>query len=145
MFTLTVPFTLLVASAGVLFAAPQSQSRPARPGLIRDTDKAEGKDEAEANKPKEYNPLEAERNFRVGDFYLKKKNYAAAIQRYLEAIGYQPNLVKAYDVLGKVYEKTGDTDKAKQLYRDFLQKNPESSKVTEFRARLAKLGGPASN
>jgi tetratricopeptide (TPR) repeat protein len=122
--------------------APEAlaQARPGRPGLIRDTDTAEGKNEADPTKPKEYNPLEAERHYRVAEFYLKKKNYGVAIQRYVEAIEYQPNLVKAYDALGKVYERTGAADKAKQVYRDFLAKNPDSPKKAEFQARLAKLG-----
>ena len=82
--------------------APEAgaQARPSRPALIRDTDTAEGKNEAEAAKEKPFNPLEAERHFRVGEFYAKRKNYAAAIQRYLDAIQYQPNLVKAHLALG---------------------------------------------
>jgi tetratricopeptide (TPR) repeat protein len=122
-------------------AAPQT--RPSRPALIRDTDKAEGKEEAEPAKPKSYNPLEAERNFRVGDFYFKKKNYAAAVQRYLEALDYQPNLVKAYDALGRAYEKSGNAEKAKEVYRDYIRKNPDSSKVPEFQSRLARLENPS--
>src|SRR5262245_62368329 len=113
------------------------------PELIRDTDKAEGKDEADATKPKDYNPLEAERNFKIGDFYLKRKNYPAAIQRYRDAVDYQPNLIKAYDALGRTYEKTGEVDKAKEVYREFIQKNPDSVKVPEFLLRLAKLEKPS--
>jgi tetratricopeptide (TPR) repeat protein len=120
------------------------QARPSPPALIRDTDKAEGKDEADATKPKDYNPLEAERNVRIGDFYVKRKNYTAAIQRYRDAVDYQPNLIKAYDALGRAYEKTGAIDKAKEVYREFIQKNPDSAKVPEFHVRLAKLEKPSN-
>jgi tetratricopeptide (TPR) repeat protein len=121
-------------------AAVQAQQQPGRPGLIRDTETAEGKVEADPDKPKEYNPLEAERNFRVGDFYFKRKNYTAAAQRYLEAIEYQPNLVKAYQALSQAYERKGDTEKARRVCLDFIQRNPDSPKKPEFESRLAKLG-----
>ena len=122
-----------------LAAAVHGQQQPGRPGLIRDTDAAEGRTEADPDKPKEFNPLEAERNFRVGDFYFKRKNYTAAIQRYLEAIEYQPNLVKAYEALTRAYERKGETEKARRVCLDFIQRNPNSPKKTEFESRLAKL------
>jgi tetratricopeptide (TPR) repeat protein len=134
---------ILAATTPTWDASAVPQTRPSRPGLIRDTDKAEGKEEAEPTKEKSYNPLEAERNFRVGDFYFKKKNYAAAIQRYMEALDYQPNLVKAYEALGRAYEKSGNAEKAKEVYRDYIRKNPESTKVPEFQSRLARLENPS--
>jgi len=120
-------------------AAAQQSPPSRRPALIRDTDKAEGKEEADANQPKEFNPLLAAKNLKVGDFYFKKKNYIAAIQRYAEAIEYQPNLTEAYEALGRAYEKNGDPAKAVNTYKDFIQKNPDSPKVAEFRVKLAKL------
>src|SRR5262245_28201128 len=119
---------LFVLAFSSLALDPMSRAQGRRPALIRDTDKAEGKDEVEVSKEKTYNPLEAERSFRVGDFYLKKKNYTAAIQRYLEAIEYQPNLIKAYEALARAYEKSGKTDKALSIYRDLIQKNPDHPK-----------------
>jgi len=127
-----------------LALAPVGRAQARRPALIRDTDKAEGKEDAEVSKEKTYNPLEAERSFRVGDFYLKKKNYTAAIQRYLEAIEYQPNLMKAYEALARAYEKSGKTDKALSIYRDLIQKNPDHPKVPEFQSRVARLEKGAS-
>ncbi len=111
-----------------------------RPELIRDTDAAEEEETAaDATKPKEQNPMLAEQNVNIGDFYLKKKNYDAAIQRYLEAIEYQPNLIRAYEALARAYEKKGEPAKAINTYKDFIQKNPDSAKSAAFRTRLAKL------
>lgn len=128
-----------VVLGALISAASWAQSRPNRPALIRDTDKADGKEEAEARKEKPYNPLEAERSVRVGDFYFKRKNYSGAIQRYLEALQYQPNLIKAYEALGKAYEKNGSSDKALEVYRDFIQKYPSSPKVPDFQSRINRL------
>jgi tetratricopeptide (TPR) repeat protein len=131
---------VMAALVAILVSAPAvwSQARPNRPALIRDTDKAEGKDEA-ASKEKSYNPMEAEKSVKVGNFYFKKKNYAAAIQRYLEALEYQPSLIVAYEALARAYEKNGNNEKALQVYRDCIQKNPSSTKVSEFQSRISRL------
>jgi len=126
-----------------LFLVPDlsgtSQSRPGRPALIRDTDAAEGKEEAEPDKPKEFSPVMAEKSIKVGDFYFKKRNYLAAIQRYKDATEYQPNNSKAYESLAKAHEKNGHPLKAADALREFISKNPDSSKIPDFHAKLAKL------
>lgn len=116
-----------------------SQIPSSRPGLIRDTEVAEGKEESEPEKPKEYNPLLAQNNVNIGNFYLKKKNYIAAIQRFLEAIEYQPNLTGAHEALARAYEGNGEIMKAASVYRDFIRQYPNSPKVAEYRSKLAKL------
>jgi tetratricopeptide (TPR) repeat protein len=123
--------------AAIIPAAPQSRSQ--KPALIRDTDKAEGKDEEEATKEKPFNPLEADRCLKVGDYYFKRKNYDAAIQRYMEALEYQPNRFDAYEALGRAYEKQGAREKALRVYQDFLQKYPESPRAKEFKEKADRL------
>ncbi|MFH1575185.1 MAG: tetratricopeptide repeat protein [Acidobacteriota bacterium] len=118
-----------------LFARPA----PQKPKLIRDTAVAEGLEETEAGKEKIYNPMLAEKSVGIGDFYFKKKNYDAAIERYLEALEYQPNRIDAFEALGKAYEKKGEPDKAAAVYRDFVEKYPASSKVPDFQSKIAKL------
>ena len=126
----------LPAFGGAAFGQTTSQKPPA---LIRDTAVAEGKVDAETVIKKEFNPMLAAQNLKVGDFYFKKKNYVAAIERYREALEYQPNLVAAHDALGRAYEKNGARDKALAVYRDFLQKFPESPNAAEFKSRCARL------
>jgi tetratricopeptide (TPR) repeat protein len=142
-------------AASVLFyflgALPSpAEPQKKRPELIRDTDRAEGKEDAEIAKPKDFNPMLAEKSVKVGDFYLKRRNYDAAIQRYQEALEYQPNLAMAYEKLGRAYErraedapsaaaKSEDLERAKELYQEFLRKQPQSPKAAEFRSRLKRL------
>jgi tetratricopeptide (TPR) repeat protein len=117
-----------------------AQSRDSRkPKLIRDTDTAEGKENADAVVRKEPNPLLAEKSLNIGDFYFKRGNYVAAIQRYLEAREYQPNSIRAYEALARAYEKNGELAKAINAYKDFIDKNPDSPKSSEFRSKLSKL------
>jgi tetratricopeptide (TPR) repeat protein len=129
----------------ILFSCPifdlsaQNQTPHKPPELIRDTDAAEGKADTEAAPKKEHNPMLAEQNIDIGNFYFKKRNYDAAIQRYLEAIEYQPDSVRAYEALTRAYEKKGDTEKAIAAYKEFIDYYPNSPKSPEFRIRLAKL------
>jgi tetratricopeptide (TPR) repeat protein len=133
---------LLFCSVFILFSGlpAAAQSRSARPPeLIRDTDAAEAKDSADKPAVKEPNPILSEQNINIGNFYFKKKNYAAAIGRYLEAVEYQPDSASAYDALARAYEKNDEPAKAIAAYKQFLEKNPGSPKSAEFRTKLAKL------
>ena len=131
--------------SGVILLLPPAipslcgQARTPKPVLIRDTDAAEGKEEAEAAKEKELNPALAEQNLKVGDFYLKRKNYSAAVQRYRDAVDYQPSLLAAYEALAKAYEKMGENAKAAEAYREFIRNNPNSPKIPEVNSRIVKL------
>ncbi len=120
-------------------AAAQTQTPSRKPALIRDTEKADEKEEADVNQPKPLDPLLSEKNLKIGDFYFKKRNYVAAIERYKDSIEYQPDNTAAYLALGRAYEKNGDPGKAIEVYKSFIQKNPDSPRIAEFRTKLAKL------
>ena len=126
----------MLALRGAAFCQTTSQKTPT---LIRDTGVSEGKANAETVIKKEFNPVRAAESLKIGDFYAKKKNYVAAIERYREALEYQPDLFDAHDALGRAYEKSGANDKALAVYRDFLKTFPESPKTAEFKSRCARL------
>jgi len=139
---------LCVLALAIGAFAQTSPQKP--PALIRDTGVAEGKANPETVKEKEYNPMKAEENLRIGEFYFKEGNYVAAIGRYEDAIEYQPNLVAAYDALGRAYEKKADKDKTPEekkadrdkalaVYRNFLKSYPSSPKAAEFQSRCDRL------
>jgi tetratricopeptide (TPR) repeat protein len=136
-----------LAIAGFAQTPPQKP-----PALIRDTGVADGKTKPEAAKEKEkgYNPLEAKHDLEIGNYYFKQGNYIGAIERYRDAIEYQPNLFAAYDALGRAYEKKADKDKTPEerqadrdmalaVYRNFLKSYPSSPKAAEFRSRCDRL------
>jgi Tfp pilus assembly protein PilF len=134
---LLICIVLLLESLTLPVCAQSSKSR--KPELIRDTGVAEGKDASEAPKAKEQDPVQAKKSITIGNYYLKQKNYAAAIQRYLEALEYQTSSIRAYEALARAYEKNGEITKAISAYKTLLEKNPDSSGASEFRVRLAKL------
>ncbi len=134
---LLICFVLLGFSLTALAVAQSGASR--KPALIRDTGEEEEKESAQAPEPKGLNPALAEQNINIGNQYFKKRNYLAAIDRYLSALEYQPDSIPACEALGRAYEKNGDISKAVDLYTDFAMKNPNSPKASEFRTKAAKL------
>jgi pentatricopeptide repeat protein len=122
-----------------LFSIGPAAAQGKRPELIRDTEETNTTEAADVPVLKEPNPLLSEQSVNIGDFYYKKKNYEAAIRRYLEAIEYQPNSARAYDSLARAYAKNDEPTKAIAAYKEFVEKNPDSPKSSEFRSKLEKL------
>jgi outer membrane protein assembly factor BamD (BamD/ComL family) len=129
-------FMVLLLAPFLPAAQPEGSRKPV---LIQDTDVAEAKEDAEAAKVKEPNPELSAQNLKIGDFYFKRKNYRAAIERYLEAVEYQQDSIPACEALAKAYEKTGEISKAIKILKNLLEKNPESSKSPEIRNKLSQL------
>jgi outer membrane protein assembly factor BamD (BamD/ComL family) len=132
------PFIILLLLFWTLPTSAYSQNSQ-KPKLIRDTDTAEGREIEDEKQPKELNPLLAKKNVEIGDFYYKKKNYDAAIQRYIEALEYEPGSIPAYEALARAYEKNEELDKAMGTYEDFIEKFPDSPKISDFLSKLSKL------
>jgi len=105
--------------------------------LIRDTGVADAAETAPEVKGPD--PILCEKNISIGDYYYKQKNYVAAIRRYLDALEFQADSARAYDALARAYQKNGQPAKAIAAYKQFIEKNPDSPSIAEFRARLAKL------
>lgn len=134
-----MPSWLLFLLLFLSLSAAADARAPQEPRLIRDTDIAEGKEKTETPAVKGPNPKLAEQHVAIGNFYLKNKNYAAAIQRFLEAIEYKKDSHQAYESLIRAYEKNGEIRNAINACKGFLEKNPDSPKASEFRNKLAKL------
>src|SRR5260370_35649910 len=49
----------------------------------------------------EFDPLHAEKRMEVGTFYLKKGNYDAASDRFMDATHFRPKLAKPEGLLGE--------------------------------------------
>src|SRR3977135_1856930 len=55
-----------------------------------------------------FDPLHAEKSMEVGTFYLKKGNYDAAIDRFMDATHFQPKLARSWGVLGQAQREKND-------------------------------------
>ena len=97
-------------------------------------------EEDEAIAPKEYsfNPLQAEKELRTGDYYFKKKNYKAATYRFREATKWNPNFAEAYLKLGESEEKLKNKALAREAYAKYLELAPDAKDAEAVKNKLAR-------
>ena len=95
----------------------------------------------------------ASKSVEIGDFYLRRKKFSAALSRFQEALKTDPHYAPAYRELGKVYEGMGQRQKALDAYRKYLDELPsakdarEAKNIHKAMARLQKeivAEGPSS-
>jgi tetratricopeptide (TPR) repeat protein len=92
--------------------------------------------------PREYsfNPLQAQKELKIGKFYLKKGSFKAAALRAQEAIKWDDSLLDAYLMLGEARERLRDTDGARKAYSQFLELAGDTVKERkDVEKRLQKL------
>ena len=105
----------------------------------QDPVEVEPPEEDESLRPKEYsfNPLEAQRDLRTGEYYFKKGNFKAAAKRFEEATLYDPNLADAFLRLGDAREKLHDKRGAKAAYQKYLELKPDSKPASSIKKKIS--------
>ena len=91
---------------------------------------------------KPYAPPSASKSVEVGNYYLRRKRYVAALSRFQEAVKTAPYYPPGYLGLGKVYEKIGLKQKALDAYRKYLDTLPstkEAEEAKEVHEAIARL------
>jgi tetratricopeptide (TPR) repeat protein len=86
-----------------------------------------------------WSPMKALKNIEVGDFYFKRKNYKAALERYKEALYYKDGDAVASFRLAECQEKLGDKAEAKKYYEQYLKILPEGPFAKDAHASLDRL------
>lgn len=114
----------------------EQQSHTRKPVLIRADRTTDREAKVEVIHP---DPIEAERNIRVGDFYFKRKNYKAARERYRDAVKYSPQRPDSYSKLVRVLERMEEFGAAMEVCRQFIEINPQAPQVNQFQSRIKKL------
>jgi tetratricopeptide (TPR) repeat protein len=121
---LIVLFLALLASSARSFAQAPNEANPP--------------EEDESVAPKKYvlNPLESERNIKVGNYYWGKKNYRAALARYLDATRYNPSSQEAFFKVGEAEQKLKHKDAAKIAFQKAIDLAPDSKLAQEAKHKL---------
>ncbi len=86
-----------------------------------------------------FNPIQAKKDVKIGDFYAKKGNHRAAVARYLEATKWNPQYAEAFWKVADSREKLEQPAQALEAYRKYLQVDADSKKASEARERIAEL------
>lgn len=124
---------LLLALAGTL-AFSQESSKKQEPKV----ETQEPPEEDTINAPKEYsfNPLQAAKEMKIGEFYFKKKNYRAASNRFEEATKWNPGFGEAYFRLAEAKEKLHDKQAAVAAYKKYLEVEPDGKDAAAAKKKL---------
>ena len=93
-------------------------------------------DESLVQKEYAFNPLQAAKELKIGDFYFKKRSWKAAGMRYEEAVKWDPNLAEAWLKLGNSREKLNDHKGARNAWAKYLEVAPDAKNAPEIRKRL---------
>jgi len=129
---------LVIQTGGPIICAQKQQAQPA----------ADNGDPVRG-----YVSPSASKSVEIGDFYLRRKKFNAALSRFQEALKTNPHYAPAYRELGKVYEEMGLRQKALDAYRKYLDELPsakdarEAKSIHKAMARLEKqlsAGGKSS-
>jgi len=86
-----------------------------------------------------WDPHRADKNVEVGDYYFKKKNYAAAISRYREALYWKRDDAVALFRLGQALEAVGRYAEARKEYARYLEVLAKGPFAAEARKALVRL------
>jgi tetratricopeptide (TPR) repeat protein len=117
---------------------PQLKKRSDQPKPQQQTEQ-EPPEEDESLAPKTYsfNPLEAEKDIKVGLYYFKKGNFKASTSRFREATLWNPTSAEAFLRLGESEEKLKDKKAADDAYTKYLALSPDGKEAEAVKKKLA--------
>jgi tetratricopeptide (TPR) repeat protein len=124
--------------SGDVSAPPKLKKAPPAAASTKDQEPPE-EDEALATKEYAFNPVQAAKEIRTGDFYLKKGKYKAAAARYLEATRWNNQSAEAFWKLGEAQEKQEEPQLAKDAFQQALALNPNAKETAAIKKHLEKL------
>jgi tetratricopeptide (TPR) repeat protein len=92
-----------------------------------------------------WNPHKAAKDVEVGDFYFKRRNYHAALDRYREALYWKNNDAVANFRMAQCLEKMNQPLEARAHYEEYVKILPEGPFSEEAKKAIARLKGPDQN
>src|SRR6266446_3416688 len=116
-----------------------AKSHPYSKAAVADSDNDDNPDNSDVQEVHPWNPMKALKDVEVGDYYFKRKNYRAALDRYKEALFYKDNDAIASFRLAQCEEKVGDKSEAKKYYEQYLKILPEGEFAKEAHVSLDRL------
>jgi tetratricopeptide (TPR) repeat protein len=122
--------------------SPPKDDAKAHPGSEAAVEDLEGVNETDASGVQEFHPwspLKSMKDIEVGDFYFKRKNYKAALERYKDALYYKEGDALASFKLAVCHEKLGDKDEAKKYFEQYLKILPAGPFAKDAHASLNRL------
>ncbi len=121
--------------------APESSSKPVDPPARKKSDKKQKPDSATQNAPDQpaWDPLRAEKDLEVGQYYMRKGDVDAAIDRFQDATTAKPGYAVPFRYLGEAQEKKGLKKQAIASYSRYLELYPHAEDGDKIRKKIDKL------
>jgi len=116
-----------------------AKNHPASKDAVEDLVPEQGIEVAGVQEFHPWNPMKALKDIEVGDFYFKRKNYKAALERYKEALYYKDNDAMASFRLAACQDKLGDKAEARKYYELYLKILPDGPFAKDARMSLDRL------
>ena len=132
---------LVLLAAGALQAQNRGELKTQRPAPVSN-DAIEAPPEEDKSlsvTTYSFNPLQSEKDVRVGNYYLKTGNFKAAAGRYRDATKWNDENSDAWLRLARAAEKSKDPQTAKEAYAKYLKLQPDAKYAPDIRKKLAKL------
>ena len=121
---------LTLIAAGAIWA-----QKPEKP-LPKSEEPPEEDTTLKEKKEYSFNPVQAEAEIKIGNFYLKQGKLKAAILRFREATQWNPQSSEAFLRLGTALEKAKDKKAAKEAYAKYLELAPDAKNIAEIKKKL---------
>jgi tetratricopeptide (TPR) repeat protein len=116
-----------------------AKGHPNSAAAVSDLETKKKPDDSEIQEFHPWNPLKAKKDVEVGDFYFKRKNYKAALERYKDALYYKDGDAIANFRVAECQEKLGDKDEAKKYYSQYLKILPGGPLAKDAQSSLDRL------
>ena len=119
--------------------SPPKNDAKDHPGSSAAPDEDKPADDSDVQEFHPWDPHKAAKDVEVGDFYFKRKNYRAALDRYKEALVYKNNDAIANLRLGETYEKLNEPQEAIPHYEAYLKILPHGPFSEQAEKALERL------
>jgi tetratricopeptide (TPR) repeat protein len=116
-----------------------AKNHPASKDAVEDLEGSEAVDASGVQEFHPWNPMKALKSMEVGDFYFKRKNYRAALERYKEALYYKNGDALASYRIAVCQDKLGDKAEARNYYEQYLKILPEGPLAKDAHSSLDRL------
>lgn len=83
--------------------------------------------------------MRADKDLEVGQFYMRKGDVDAAIDRFQDALIAKPGYAVPYRFLGEAQEKKGLKKKAAKSYQRYLELFPSADDKDKIQKKIDKL------
>src|SRR4051794_31527743 len=130
---------LLIACALAQEPQPQLKKRDGKTPAKQESAVPPEEDKSLAVREYGFNPVQAQKEIRTGNYYFKKGSYRAAAGRFEEATKWNSGEPEAWLRLAEAEEKLREKKAAHDAYEKYLELASDAKNADEIRKKLEKL------